>query len=60
MAADRSAAFASVSPRVTANRFGAAILTTRFRPEQLLFELLGLIERQMARPPAVVNRLPYE
>ena len=32
----------------------------RFRPEQLLFEPHGLIERQMARSPAVVNRLPYE
>lgn len=42
------------------DRFSAPILTKRFRPEQLLFELLGLIEREMARAPAVVNRLAYE
>jgi len=35
-------------------------LTARFRPEQFLFELLGLLQRQMARSPAVVHRLPYE
>src|SRR5438093_5660125 len=60
MAADRSAAFASVSRGITANRLGAAILTTGSRPEQLLFEPLGLIEREMARAPAVMNRLAYE
>ena len=45
---------------IFANRFGPAILTTRSRPEQLLFEPLGLIEREMARAPAVINRLAYE
>src|SRR5438093_13434647 len=60
MAADRSAAFASVSRGITANRLGAAILTTGSRPEQLLFEPLGLIEREMARAPAVMNRLAYK
>src|SRR5438445_12158414 len=58
MAADQSAAFVSVSRGITANR--AAILTTGSRPEQLLFEPLGLIEREMARAPAVINRLAYE
>jgi LigD-like primase-polymerase len=35
-------------------------LATPFRPEQLVFELLGLIECQMAHSPAVVDRLPNE
>src|SRR2546422_9960802 len=60
MAADRSEAFASVSRGITANRLGAAILTTRSRPEQLFLEPLGLIERKMAGAPAVINRLAYE
>src|SRR5437870_1764651 len=60
MAADQSAPFESVSRGVTADRLRAAILTARFRPEQLLFKLLGVIERQMARSPAVVNRLAYK
>src|SRR3990172_4208981 len=60
MAADRSAAFGSASRGITADRFGTAILTARFRPEQLLLETLGLIECEMARSPAVVNGLAYE
>src|SRR5258708_12547252 len=57
---DRLAAFASVSRGGTANRFGAAILTARFRPEQLAVELLGLVEGELARTPAVADGLADE
>lgn len=57
---DRSAAFALVSGGVSANQFGAALVTTRLRTEQLLFELLGLVDGQMARSPAIVNCLSYQ
>jgi hypothetical protein len=57
---DRSVAFALVSRGITAKRFGSSSLTARFRAEQLLLEPLGLIEGQLARAPAVVDRLAYE
>ena len=53
-------AFVSASRRVTANQFGAALLTTRFRAEQLLFELLGFVERKMAGSSTIINCLPDE
>src|SRR6266852_6400626 len=57
---DRSAAFASVSRGSTAHRFGAAMLTARFHPEQLVCEALGFIEGEMAGAPAVANGLADE
>lgn len=56
----RSAALTPRSRRVSTNRLDAAILTTPFCPEHLVFELLSVIECQMAGSPAVVDRLPNE